>query len=149
MTNRLAVAALILGLLPHPAVAQSLLGKTPEHARRDAGRDTNQSSPSAPNAKSDAHRTGTIKLWSGIGAMALGAIVAAGSSTTATTTVPAAGISASSTIRSNGQLVLGLAMLGGGGYLAWDGAKQRKANRPNIGLALGRRNLGVRIVKAW
>src|SRR5260221_11719094 len=104
MTNRLAVAALILGLLPHSALAQSLLGKTPEHALRDAGRDTSQSSPSVPSAKSDAHRTGTIKLWTGIGAMALGAIVAAGSSTTATTTVPAAGVSASSTARSNGAL---------------------------------------------
>src|SRR5258707_8986392 len=96
MSKRLAVVALILGFLPHPVFADSLQDDIPPLATISA-RDVPSQPPTS--AKSSAFKTGTIKMWTGIGAMALGAIVAAGSSTTATSTVPAAGITASSTIR--------------------------------------------------
>lgn len=83
-------------------------------------------------------RSGTRKMWVGIGVMAAGAVLA----------IPA---TSNSSDTNDGLVLTSVGLLFTGGTLAWLGAEQRrKAVRPQtvFTVTLGRRN-GVQIRKAW
>jgi hypothetical protein len=80
---------------------------------------------SATRQKESLRKTGTIKLWAGLGAIAVGAIIAVDSHQSASSTVPGIGtFTASAT--NTGELVTGLVIAAGGGYLVCDGLNDRK-----------------------
>jgi hypothetical protein len=84
---------------------------------------------------------GTLKVWIGIGALALGTVVAAKSSDTSTAT---------STL-STSQLVTGLVIAGAGGFLIWKGLQERKAASPStaFGISAGKQSSGVFVRRSW
>ena len=113
------LTAVLVGLL--------VLGTTPLYAQSSSA--------------DDQRRVGLYKILIGSGIAIGGAVMAAtsGQSGSITASDPFFGsttIKASS--RSTGQLIVGLAMLGGGSYLIWDGNKDRKeAQGPTSSLSLG------------
>src|SRR5437870_5272709 len=76
-------------------------------------------------SKDRQHRDGTIKLWAGLGVMAIGVGMAATSRTSVTVGTGAFSATASDT--STTRLTLGLGLAGVGGWLVWSGVKDRKA----------------------
>ena len=84
---------------------------------------------------------GLTKVWIGIGALALGTLVAAKASDTSTAT---------STL-STSQLATGLVIAGAGGFLVWRGLKDRKAASPStmFGIFTGKQSSGVFVRRSW
>ena len=84
---------------------------------------------------------GTMKLWMGIGALALGTLVVAKSSDTSTAT----------SSLSTSQMATGLVIAGAGGFLIWKGLKERKAASPSttFGISAGRQSGGVFVRRSW
>jgi hypothetical protein len=82
---------------------------------------------------SDSHKT--VKIMAGIGALAVGTAIAAKSSqsTTVSSTV---GTSETSSFSSS-QLIVGLAIAGGGGILIWDALRQHEPPRPSAVWGVG------------
>ena len=85
--------------------------------------------------------TGTMKVWIGIGVLALGTIVTAKASDTS---------SATSSL-SQSQLWTGIAIAGAGGFLIWNGLQERKAASPSttFGLSAGKQSNGVFVRRSW
>ena len=128
MLARIATILVCLSLLAMPALAQS-----------------------AQSAKDAKRQSGTIKTWVGVGLLAIGGSLAATSHASASTTIAGVGAIESSAT-STSQLVVGLAIAGGGGYLLWNGLSERKEaeNMPSTtwGISVGKRN-GVFMRRTW
>ena len=84
---------------------------------------------------------GTMKVWIGIGALALGTLVVAKSSDTSTAT----------SSLSTSQLVTGLVIAGAGGFLIWNGLQERKAASASttFGISAGKQSGGVFLRRSW
>ena len=89
------------------------------------------------------------KVMIGVGAIAVGATVAAKSSQSTTVTSPI-GTSETST-SSTTQLVTGLTIVGAGGFLLWDGLRQHEPARPStaVVVAVGKQSRAVLIRRVW
>lgn len=125
---RALVVAVALLCLPSSAVAQQ---STPKQAK---------------------HQSGTTKMWIGLGLVVVGGSMAATSHQSASTSVAGVGtFEASAT--NTGQLIVGLAMAGGGGYLLWNGLNERKEadNMPSTRffVATGKKTLSGFIRRTW
>lgn len=116
--RRVMVFVLAVILLASPAMAQT-------------GAQSNESKRSA----------GTMKLWIGIGALALGGALVAKSSDTSTAT----------SSLSTSQLATGFVIGGAGGFLIFNGMHERKATSPTtmFGVAAGRQSTGVFVRRSW
>jgi hypothetical protein len=127
MRVRIAAALVCLSLTALPALAQS------------------------QSTKEAKHQSGTIKTWVGVGLLVIGGSMAATSHASASTTVQGLGSIDSSTT-STSQLVAGLGMLGGGGYLLWNGLNERKEadSMPStsVAVSVGKRS-GIFIRRTW
>lgn len=107
------------------------------------------------DARAEQSRTGLLKIIIGASMTASGALMAAtsGESAEITATDPFFGsttIKASS--RSTGRLVLGLGLLGSGGFLIWDGNRDRRqAASPsaNLRFRVARRGAGFVFSRSW
>jgi hypothetical protein len=84
---------------------------------------------------------GTMKVWIGIGALALGTLVTAKSSDTSTAT----------SSLSTSQLATGLVIAGAGGFLIWKGVQERNAASPSttFGISAGKQSRGVFVRQSW
>ena len=84
---------------------------------------------------------GMTKLWIGIGALALGTFVAAKASDTSTAT----------SSLSKSQLATGLVIAGAGGFLIWDGMRERReaSASTTFGISAGKQSGGMFIRRAW
>lgn len=94
-------------------------------------------------------QNGTLKMIIGGGVAAVGVILLAGSHESVSANTAFGKVSASATDK--GQMALGAIMAGGGGYLLYLGAKDRKAAQsPNQSFAVevGHRN-GLYLVRQW
>ncbi len=108
-----------------------------------------QTNPPAPSRSAEAQRqTGLIKLIAGGSIATLGALVVANSHASSTVNTGFGKVTASAT--NTGGMVVGLGMVGGGVFLLYRGAKDRKAAQtsPSIGVMVGRQK-GVAITKQW
>jgi hypothetical protein len=85
------------------------------------------------------HRVGLVKVIGGIGAAGLGSTFAL---------IGGFGNSRSET---GGFLPLGLAMMGGGGYLIWNGIgdMDRSKNMPALGFTVTKKGAAVAFRKSW
>ena len=94
----------------------------------------------------DSHRA--IKVLIGAGALGIGTVVAAKSSKT-TTVTGALGTSETSEF-STSQLVTGLVIAGTGGFLLWDGLRDRGPSRPStkVGISVGK-SRGLFVRRSW
>ena len=111
---------------------------------------------SAQTAEELAHQreVGFAKMFSGVGLLVVGGLMAATSSQSATIT--SSGSFSTSTVdistRNNSRLVMGLGFAGAGGYLLWDGVKHRReAEQPTSSLNFGLAPSGARITfsRSW
>jgi len=95
----------------------------------------------AAQSNEEKRSAGTMKMWIGIGALALGTFITAKSSDTSTAT---------STL-STSQLATGLVIAGAGGYLIWNGLQERKAASPNttFGISAGKQSGRVFVRRSW
>ena len=84
---------------------------------------------------------GTIKVLVGAGALVLGTVIAAKSSDTSTAT---------STL-STSQLATGLVIAGAGGFLIWNGLKERRTASPSttFGISAGTQSGGMFVRRTW
>ena len=94
---------------------------------------------------------GLYKMLAGAGLLAIGGYMAGTSSESVTISTPFAPPTTLSA-RRNGRLVVGLVLAGGGGFLLWDGSKDRReAQQPtsslNLGLAPG--GAGLTFSRHW
>lgn len=85
--------------------------------------------------------SGLKKVWIGIGAVALGTVLAAKASDTS---------SATSSL-STSQLATGLVIAGVGGFLIWKGLKERKAASASttFGISAGTQSSAVFVRRSW
>lgn len=94
----------------------------------------------APNRAEQQRRTGLYKIVAGLAVASVGALILAGSHESATVTAPGLGkVTASAT--NKGGVIGGLGLIGGGGFLVYLGAKDRKAaqkSSPSLGVSVGR-----------
>jgi hypothetical protein len=92
-----------------------------------------------------------IKIMVGVGALAIGAWVAAKSSET-TTGTSAIGIPFETSTFSKSQLITGLVIAGAGGIVLWDGLRDHGPSSPNtvLGVAISK-NAGSRVFvrRSW
>lgn len=79
----------------------------------------------AQSAKEAKHKSGTTKMWVGLGLVGLGGLMAANSRTSVEGSVPGTNITATASQTSTGQLVAGIIIAGGGAYLLWNGLQER------------------------
>jgi hypothetical protein len=95
----------------------------------------------SPAMAQSSESTGTKKLWLGIGALALGAVVTAKASDTS---------SATSSL-SQSQLWTGLAIVGVGGFLVWNGLQDRQSSSPSttFGISAGKQAGGLFVQRRW
>jgi hypothetical protein len=98
-------------------------------------------------ASDDSHKF--VKVVVGVGALAIGTVVAAKSSET-TTVTNALGTSETSS-HSTSQLVTGLVIVGAGGFLLWDGLRDHGPARPStaFGVAAGRKAGSLFVRRSW
>lgn len=84
---------------------------------------------------------GLKKVWIGVGALALGTVLAAKASDTS---------SATSSL-STSQLATGLVIAGAGGFLVWKGLRERKAARysTTFGFSASTQSSGVFVRRSW
>jgi hypothetical protein len=98
------------------------------------------------------HKSGTTKMWVGLGLVVIGGSMAATSHQSASTSVAGLGkIEASAT--STGQLIAGLAIAGGGAYLLYDGLKERseadKMSGTRVFVVTGTHGIGGFVRRTW
>lgn len=125
MHARIAAAVVVLSLMAVPVLAED----TPKEAK---------------------HKSGTTKMWVGLGLLVVGGSMAGTSHQSASSTVLGTTFEASAT--STPQLVAGLAIAGGGGFILWNGLNERsEADRmPSTrwSLSVGKRN-GLFVRRMW
>lgn len=95
-------------------------------------------------------RIGTYKILGGAALVAIGLLKVANSSTSGH--IPdGSGRENIETFRSTTGTVLGLAVAGGGGYLIWNGMKDRAASkpRPSISIGVSKQKVFLRLDKRW
>jgi len=95
----------------------------------------------------DSHKF--VKVVVGVGALAIGTVVAAKSSQT-TTVTNALGTSETST-HSTSQLVTGLVIVGAGGFVLWDGLRDHRPVGPStmFGVAAGKKAGSLFVRRSW
>jgi hypothetical protein len=91
-----------------------------------------------------------VKVVVGVGALAIGTVVAAKSSETTTVTTAGAPTLETSS-HSTSQLVTGLVIVGAGGFLLWDGLRDHGPARPStaFGVAAGRKAGSLFVRRSW
>lgn len=108
--------------------------------------------PAFAQGENDRQRTGRYKMYAGIGAMAVGVLMAASSGETASVTIadpfggPPTTLTAST--RSNGMLYGGLALAGAGGFLVWNGMQDRKPYA-SVTVHAAPQRVGVSYRRTW
>lgn len=89
--------------------------------------------PAFAQSDDDRQRVGKYKMYAGIGAMAVGLLMAVSSGESASVTVPdpfgGPPTTLTASTRSNGMLYGGLGLAGAGGFLLWNGMQDRSASR--------------------
>jgi hypothetical protein len=93
-------------------------------------------------------RIGTYKVIAGAGIVAIGLLKVANSSITGPW-YDDNGIPHEETRRSTTGTLLGLGATGVGGYLVWDGMKDRAKARPTIGVMISKKKAAVVWQKRW
>lgn len=90
-----------------------------------------------------------LKVLIGSGALIGGTWVAAKSNSSTKVTGPL-GVSETSEF-SKSQLITGLAVAGTGGFLLWDGLRDRHPNRPNtrVAVGVGRKSSRLIVQRSW
>ena len=102
---------------------------------------------SSRSSNEDEHRVWKVLI--GTGALVAGTAVAAKSSTS-TKTSGALGVSETSEF-SKSQLITGLAVAGTGGFLLWDGLRDRHPDRPStrVAVGVGKRSSRLIVQRVW
>lgn len=100
----------------------------------------------------DNHRDNEHRAWKvliGSGALIAGTAVAAKSNSTTKVTGPF-GVSETSEF-SKSQLITGLAVAGTGGFLLWDGLRDRHPSRPStrVAIGVGKKSSRLIVQRSW
>jgi hypothetical protein len=103
----------------------------------------------APSRAEQQKRTGLYKIVAGLAVASVGLMFVANSHESASVKTTVGTFKASAT--NKGGMIAGLGLIGGGGFLVYLGAKDRKAARnpsPSLGFSVGRTN-GVFLRQQW
>jgi hypothetical protein len=108
--------------------------------------------PAWAQGEDERRQVGLYKIYAGIGAMAVGLLMAASSGESASVTIPDPFTGVPTTLtastRSAGMLYGGLAAAGVGGFLVWNGMQDRQPHRSVIVQASPKR-VAVNYRRTW